>query len=96
MPFVGFNARSVTQTTCRMIAIRLYQNWNKKKADGKAPIYYVLASGKDSKYIGAKRYLRPEHFVNITGLVLKGADNYIKTQYIFQTRNDKVIYFVNY
>ena len=42
-----------------MIAIRLYQKKNKLRADGKAPVYYVLAKGAERKYICTKKYIEP-------------------------------------
>lgn len=77
-----------------MIAIRLYQNRSKIKSDGTAPIYYVLAKGKERKYISAKRYLKPNHFDNATGQVLRGAENSIKLNAYFKrqmTRLDDII-----
>ena len=77
-----------------MITIRLYQNRSKIKSDGTAPIYYVLAKGKERKYISAKRYLKPTHFDNESGLVLRGADNSTKLNAYFKrqmTRLDDII-----
>lgn len=55
-----------------MISIRLYQNRSKTRSDGTAPIYYVLAKGKERNYISAKRYLNAKHFDNESGVVLRG------------------------
>lgn len=77
-----------------MFAIRLYQRIDKVRHDGTAPIYYVLANGRERKYISTKRYLKPQHFDNETGLVLRGADNSIKLNAFFKrqmTRLDDII-----
>jgi len=58
-----------------MITVKLYQKKNKLRADGTAPIYYVLAKGRNQKLISAKIFIEPDLFDNATGLVLKGAGN---------------------
>ncbi|MCZ8020237.1 MAG: tyrosine-type recombinase/integrase [Cyclobacteriaceae bacterium] len=67
-----------------MIAIRLWQNRSKKRKDGLCPIYFVLAKGSERKFIATKKYLKPEHFDNATGNVLRGADNAIKLNAFFK------------
>lgn len=73
-----------------MITIRLYQNRSKIKSDGTAPIYYVLAKGKERKYISAKRYLKPTHFDNSSGLVLRGSSNSVKLNAYFKRQMTKL------
>lgn len=69
-----------------MIAIRLYQKKNKLRADGKAPIYFVLAKGSERKYIATKKSIEPSYFDNRKGIVTKGADNSIKLNAFFKRR----------
>jgi site-specific recombinase XerD len=77
-----------------MIAIRLYQQKDRVRADGTSQIFYVLAKGSKRKYIASKKYLSPNHFDNATGMVLRGADNSIKLNAFFKrqmTRLDDII-----
>jgi site-specific recombinase XerD len=61
-----------------MITIRLYQKAKKLRADGTAPIYYVLTRGQQRKLISTKKYINPDYFDNKSGLVLKGGNNSAK------------------
>lgn len=77
-----------------MITVKLYQKKTKLRADGTAPIYYVLAKGRKQKLIAAKRYVEPDFFDNQSGLVLKGSRNSIKLNTYLRvqlTRLDEII-----
>lgn len=69
-----------------MIAIRLYQMKSRLRADGKAPVYYVLAKGSQRKYIVTKKYIEPAYFDNKKGIVTRGADNSIKLNAFFKRK----------
>jgi len=69
-----------------MISIRLYQKKERIRADGKAPIYYVLAKGSQRKYIATKKYVQPGYFDNQKGLVKRGIDNSIKLNAYFKRK----------
>jgi site-specific recombinase XerD len=70
----------------QMITIKLYQKAKKLRADGTAPIYYVLSQGQQRKLISTKRYLKPEFFDNKSGLVLKGGLNSAKLNNFFRSQ----------
>jgi len=77
-----------------MITVKLYQKKTKLRADGTAPIYYVLSEGRKQKLIATRRYVEPEYFDNEKGLVLKGSRNSIKLNSYLRaqlTRIDEII-----
>ena len=77
-----------------MVSIRLHQKKDKVRADRKAPVYYVLATGSKRKYIASKKYVGVIFFDNKTSLVLKGDNNSTKLNTFFRgqmTRLDNII-----
>jgi integrase/recombinase XerD len=73
-----------------LVTIRLYQKKKNLRPDGTAPIYFVLSKGGKRKLISTGRYVKPLHFNNKTGLVLRGSDNSIKLNAYFKRQMTKI------